>query len=89
MYQNDYNPGQYGGYNTNSAALTSRVSDTMKRVYLKMTLALVVTALTSLWAAGSYSYLSFIVNNHSFMWVLIHAEFGLVFGIAGAINKLA
>lgn len=89
MYQNDYNPGQYGGYSGNSTAITSRVSDTMKRVYLKMTLALIVTALTSLWAAGSYSYLSFMMNNHWFMWVLIIAEFGLVFGISGAINKLS
>lgn len=89
MYQNDYHPGQYGGYTGNSTVLTSRVSDTMKRVYLKMTLALVVTALTSLWAAGTYSYLSFMMNNSWFMWVLIIAEFGLVFGISGAINKLS
>ncbi|MDE6467472.1 MAG: Bax inhibitor-1/YccA family protein, partial [Muribaculaceae bacterium] len=34
-------------------------------------------------------YLSFMVNNHWFMWVLIIAEFGLVFGISGAINKLS
>lgn len=75
--------------NYNSPALASTVSSAMKRVYLKMTLALVVTALTSLWASSSYAYLSFLMTHTWMMWVLIIAELGLVFTISGAINKLS
>ena len=34
-------------------SLAQRVSTVMKRVYFKMTLALLVTAFVSMWAAGS------------------------------------
>ncbi|MCM1068015.1 MAG: Bax inhibitor-1/YccA family protein [Muribaculaceae bacterium] len=85
---NGYNPQEYNSYNT-PGALASTVSGAMKRVYIKMTLALVVTALTSLWASSSYAYLSFLMSHSWMMWVLIIAELGLVFTISGAINKLS
>lgn len=89
MYQNDYNQEPYN-YNTpDPRALASTVSGAMKRVYLKMTLALIVTALTALWASSSYGYLSFLVSHSWMMWVLIIAEFGLVIGISSGINKLS
>ncbi len=87
MYQNDYNYGTPQG--RHEATLAATVSNAMKRVYLKMTLALIVTALTALWASSSYGYLSFFMNNTWLMWVLVAAELGLVIGISAGINKLS
>ncbi len=87
MYQNDYNYGTPQG--RPEATLAATVSNAMKRVYLKMTLALIVTALTALWASSSYGYLSFFMNNTWLMWVLVAAELGLVIGISAGINKLS
>ncbi len=89
MYTNDYNRDSYDISRQSQAALANTVSSAMKRVYFKMTLALVVTALTALWASSSYGYLSFIASHTWMMWVLIAAELGLVFTISGAINKLS
>ncbi len=87
MYDNNYNTDQYRQHDV--AALQNKVSSTMRQVYLKMTLALVVTALTSLWASSSYAYLSFLMGHTWLMWVLIAAEFGIVIGISAGINKLS
>lgn len=69
--------------------LTQTVSSVMKRVYVRMTLALLVTAVTSLWAASSEMFFSFISQNSWSMWVLLIAEVGLVIAISGAINRLS
>ncbi|MBD5277523.1 MAG: Bax inhibitor-1/YccA family protein [Bacteroides sp.] len=71
------------------ADFTTRVSATMKRVYVNMTLALVVTAFVSLWCSNSYAFLNFMVANRWAMWVLLIAEVGLVLGISAGINKLS
>lgn len=73
MYTNDYNRDSYDISRQSQAALANTVSSAMKRVYFKMTLALVVTALTALWASSSYGYLSFIASHTWMMWVLIAA----------------
>ncbi len=67
---------------------TSLVSSTMKRVYVKMFLGLLVTAFTAMYAAST-SFIQFYITNTWLMWVLIIAELGLVFAISGAINKLS
>lgn len=89
MYQNDY---QQNGYDyrqpASPQALPSLVSATMKRVYFKMFLALVVTALTALFCANSASFMTFYLTNRWFMWVTIFAELGIVLGLSGGINKL-
>ena len=87
MYQNDYNYGTPQG--RPETTLATKLSNAMKRVYVKMTLALIVTALTALWASSSYGYLSFFMNNTWLMWVLVAAELGLVIGISAGINKLS
>ena len=69
--------------------LDAHVTSVMKRVYLKMTLALVVTAFVSLFCANSYGYLSFIANNSWAMWGLVIAEFAIVIGVSAGINKLS
>lgn len=70
-------------------SLAQRVSTVMKRVYLKMTLALLVTAFVSMWAAGSEMFLSFIFQNTWAMFALFGVEILLVIAISGAINRLS
>lgn len=70
-------------------ALDVRVSQVMKRVYLKMFLALVVTALTSLFVANTPSVAEAILGSKAGMWICIIAEFGLVIAIMAGINKLS
>ncbi len=72
-----------------STDFTARVSSTMKRVYLNMTLALVVTAFVSLWCSNSEAFLSFMIANRWAMWGLMILEVGLVLGISAGINKLS
>lgn len=82
---NTNNGGGYTAYTTVDRVTTGA----MKLVYVKMTLALVVTALVSLWCGDSYAYLSFMVSNRWFMWVLFGAELLIVLGLSGAINKIS
>ena len=78
----------YGtGYGATSGAST--VSSTMKRVYVKMTLGLLVTALVSLALASSAGYMTFLVSHSWMMWVFLLAELGIVFAISGALNRLS
>ena len=89
---NNYPP-QYNAQSYQQAwggqSLSAHVSSVMKSVYVKMTLALVVTAFVSLFCAGSMSYLRFMASNSWFYWVLAIAEFGIVFGVSAGINKLS
>ena len=90
MQYNQYNNQQYGQYNQQPQYVTgSLVSNVMKRVYLTMTLGLLVTAFTSLFCAGSDSVINFFAANGWAMWVLIFAELGIVFGVSAGINKLS
>lgn len=60
----------------------------MRKVYLWMTLALVITGLTAYFVAESdFKYVLF--QSQAIMWVLIIAELGLVFGISAMIHKLS
>lgn len=61
----------------------------MRKVYLWMTLALVITGFTAFGIASNPSIAYAIVTNRLLFWGLVIAEFGLVIGISGAINKLS
>lgn len=61
----------------------------MRKVYLWMTLALVITGFTAFGIASNPGIAYAIVTNRLLFWGLIIAEFGLVIGISGAINKLS
>ncbi|MDO4320499.1 MAG: Bax inhibitor-1/YccA family protein [Bacteroidales bacterium] len=82
---------QYPNYqNYQSAPVqTASVPAAMKLVYLKMTLALVVTGLIAWFCSNSLAYLQFMVTNRWAMWVLLIAEIGMVIGISGAINRMS
>lgn len=60
----------------------------MRKVYTWMTLAMVITGITAYGVATSPAILEAIFTNKMLFWGLIIAEFGLVFGISGMINKL-
>ena len=89
MYNGSFN-NDYSSYNAPSPRqLANTVSSTMKRVYLKMTLGLIVTALVAMFCAGSPAYLNFLFTHSWFMWVLIIAWFGIGIGLSGAINRMS
>ena len=85
---NNYNYPGHDAYYQHADDLSTKLSAVMKRVYLKMTLALIVTALVSLYAGTSISFLNFYFTNRWMMWVLFGAEIAIVLGVSGGINKL-
>ena len=96
MYNNQPTPPPYngGGYNQNSwnnssANIVSTTSAIMKRVYLKMTFGLLVTALISMFCAGSMSYMQFMATNSWFYWGLFIAEIVLVMVISARLTKMS
>ena len=61
----------------------------MRKVYVWMALALVITGFTAFGIASNPGIAYTIVTNQVLFWGLIIAEFGLVIAISGAINKLS
>lgn len=93
-YYNNQDPNQ--GYNQpyrqdgyQSTAVAGNAAAAMKLVYMKMCFALIVTGLVSFFCANSTAYMSYLFAHSWVMWVLIIAQFGLVFAINGAINKMS
>ena len=74
-------------YTTGTAVATS--SSAMKRVYIIMTLGLVVTALISMWASTSHAYFNFLCQNSWAIWGLFVAEIVIVISLSSAINKMS
>lgn len=84
MEYNQYKQ-SYGG----DQALDTRFSQVMKRVYVNMTLGLLVTAFISMFCAGSAAYMQFMFTNTWAMWGLFLVQFGIVLGISAGINRLS
>lgn len=82
-YPPQFNPSTFSGN------FVTTVSSVMKRVYFKMTMALIVTGFVALFCANSYAYLNFIINNSWSMLALCIAELGIVIGLSAGINKLS
>ena len=61
----------------------------MRKVYVWMTLALVITGFTAYGVATSPGILQAIYTNQILFWGLIIAEFALVIGVSAAINRLS
>ena len=60
----------------------------MRKVYVWMALALVITGITAFGIANNPGLAYTIVTNRLLFWGLVIAEFGLVIAISGAINRL-
>lgn len=78
-------------YNSYSSAGTvqNMVASAMKKVYIKMTIALVVTAFVSYFCAASPAFQQFMFTNRWFMWAMVIVELGIVFGVSAGIQKLS
>ena len=61
----------------------------MRKVYVWMTLALVITGLTAYGIANSPGLFYAIVSNHFLFWGLVIGEFALVLAINSAIHRLS
>lgn len=76
-------------YDQRERGLSNVFSVLMRKVYVWMTLALVITGITAFGVATSPTLLNTIITSRGLMWGLIIAEFILVFAISGAINRLS
>ena len=70
----------------NSSDILSAV---MRRVYLRMFIALLVTAFTSLFVVSTPAVIETIFGNRILFYGIIIAELGLVIGLSAAIDKLS
>ena len=61
----------------------------MRSVYLKMFLALLVTATTSFVVLAQQSFLIYMLNNQWVYWGLLIAELVLVFSVSARLNKIS
>ena len=69
--------------------VSSSFSALMRKVYVWMTLALVITGVTAYGVANSPALLTAIFSSRALMWGLIIGELALVFVISGMINRLS
>lgn len=83
---NNYNP---FGFQQPTAVLDSDVTKVMRRVYLKMFLALLVTTATSMLVLAEGSFLMYMLTHSWVYWTLLIAELVMVFSISGAINRIS
>lgn len=73
----------------NNASIDARTSQVMKRVYVKMFLGMLVTALVSLWCAQTPAVFQYFMQHPGMLWVPLIAEIVLVFVISGGINRMS
>lgn len=76
-------------YPDNAASLATRLSAIMRRVYVKMTLGLLVTAFVAYFCAGSTAVLNFFQAHPFIMFILFGVELLIVIGVAGAIRRMS
>ena len=88
-----YDPQRYGYQSQPAhnafAEVQTIATGAMKRVYLKMTLGLIVTALVALWCTSSPAFWNFLAANNWAIWGLFIGELILVFAISAGINKMS
>ncbi|MGN0238295.1 MAG: Bax inhibitor-1/YccA family protein [Lepagella sp.] len=79
-------PPYYGGGYVSVASQTNAV---MKRVYLRMTIGLLVSAFVALGVASSPTLLNILLGNSFVYWGMFIAMFIMAFTIPAAMNKLS
>ncbi|MBR4828534.1 MAG: Bax inhibitor-1/YccA family protein [Muribaculaceae bacterium] len=82
------------GYDTavqaeNELTLRRYVAGVMRRVYGKMTLGLLLTAITAFLVVSSPAVLSFLFSSTATIWILFALEIGLVIYLSARIDKLS
>lgn len=83
---NNVPPPYYGGGYVSIASQTNAV---MKRVYLRMTIGLLVSAFVALGVASSPTLISILYGNPIVYWGMFIAMFIMAFTIPAAMNKLS
>ena len=68
---------------------TDMLSLVMRQVYLRMFIALLVTAITAYYVAATPEITSVIFGNRIVFWGLLIGEFGLVIGLSAALDKIS
>ena len=91
---NNWNDFNENGYQTavqaeNEMTLQRYVAGVMRKVYGKMTLGLLLTALTSYLLINSDVAQTLMFAKPAIMWILMAAELGLVIWLSAGINKLS
>ena len=86
----DYKELDFRGFSAEQQlAMSEAFPVLMRKVYVWMTLALVITGFTASGVANSPGVLQAIYSNSIVFWGLIIAEFALVIGVSSAINRLS
>lgn len=86
----DYKELDFRGFSAEQQlAMSEAFPVLMRKVYVWMTLALVITGFTAYGVANSPGVLQAIYSNSIVFWGLIFAEFALVIGVSSAINRLS
>ena len=93
-WNNNYQNGYQNGYDTavqaeNEMTLRRYVASVMRKVYGKMTLGLLLTALTSFLVLSSETMLSLLFSSTATIWILFAIEIGLVIYLSARIEKLS
>lgn len=91
---NNWNDMYNNGYQTavqaeNEMSLQRYVAGVMRKVYGKMTLGLLLTAITSFLVLSSETVLGLMFRTTGTIWVLFAVELGLVFYLSARIDKLS
>lgn len=91
---NEWNNINTGGFQTavqaeNEATLQRYVAGVMRKVYGKMTLGLLATAITSFLVLSSPALMNVLFGNMAIMWILFAAELGMVIYLSARIEKLS
>ena len=91
---NNWYDNYMNGYRTaveaeNEQTLQRYVAGVMRRVYGKMTLGLLLTALTSLLIVNTPAALSLLFSSTATLWILFAVEIGLVIYLSARLDKLS
>ena len=91
---NNWNDNYVDGYQTavqaeNELTLQRYVATVMRKVYGKMTLGLLVTAITSFLVLTNETLMSLMFSSTASIWILFAVELGLVIYLSSQIDKLS
>ena len=85
----DFNQFNYQSAAAQEAKVSVAFPALMRKVYVWMTLALVITGFTAYFVATNATLLSLIYSTPAVMWILIGVELAIVIGVTAAINRLS
>lgn len=85
----DYEELNYQSVSTRQAEAAAAFPALMRKVYVWMALALVITGFMAYLVATNATLLTLIYTNPAVIWVMIGVQLAIVFGVSAAINRLS